>query len=246
MKSVTFGAAVAALALAATPAAAAYIYTPGPAFDTQEGNTSSVVITHAAQRVQFSFGATTFGSEPLMLNGVSFRFDRNVTNAFGNSGAFALGAGFKVRLATLDDPFSATFDANLPDAVTVMSGARSLPFVVGARSGQTKPFGVHFIFTTPYRYDPSRGDLVLDMYFPAQTQFGNFDFVRDNPLLKRVYATGPAPITGTVSNLGPVARFDVSAAVPEPAAWALMITGFGLAGATLRGKRSASGRRAAC
>jgi hypothetical protein len=37
----------------------------------------------------------------------------------------------------------------------------------------------------------------------------------------------------------PVLTLDTTAAVPEPATWAMMITGFGLAGATLRRRRSA-------
>ena len=46
-------------------------------------------------------------------------------------------------------------------------------------------------------------------------------------------------------NIGPLldnVSLDVSAAVPEPATWAMMIGGFGLAGATLRRRRALTAR----
>lgn len=58
---------------------------------------------------------------------------------------------------------------------------------------------------------------------------------------------GGAPVTGfrTVERLtneafivGRLARFDVAAAVPEPATWALMIGGFGMVGAAVRRRRA--------
>ncbi|WP_293906677.1 PEPxxWA-CTERM sorting domain-containing protein [Phenylobacterium sp.] len=46
---------------------------------------------------------------------------------------------------------------------------------------------------------------------------------------------------GTVADFGPDhSTFKASAAVPEPASWALMIAGFGLAGASLRSRRRAT------
>jgi hypothetical protein len=55
-----------------------------------------------------------------------------------------------------------------------------------------------------------------------------------------VYTFGPAPVKSiTFSSTGNSFEFDKLAgtAVPEPASWALMIMGFGAAGAMLRGKR---------
>lgn len=54
--------------------------------------------------------------------------------------------------------------------------------------------------------------------------------------------SGIGPFIGNFNTLyfsvGDSALFSVSSAVPEPGAWALMIVGFGLAGAALRGSRA--------
>lgn len=49
--------------------------------------------------------------------------------------------------------------------------------------------------------------------------------------------TGDYLLTGSAAKLT-VTRLDTPGAVPEPATWALMISGFGLAGASLRARRA--------
>ena len=48
----------------------------------------------------------------------------------------------------------------------------------------------------------------------------------------RLYSTGPAPLRPRTDGLGAIA------AIPEPATWAMMILGFGAAGAVLRRRRA--------
>jgi hypothetical protein len=244
MKSFALIAAAAALALAATPAAAAYIYTPSAGYQTAEGNGNNIVFfPNQSSHLQWRYDSSIFGSAPLLINGFSFRFDTIYAGAMNGTGTFNQGAAFSVKVATLDGALSTTFADNLDGAVTVMSGARNLPYLTGAPAGQTKPFGVHFAFTAPYLYDPTAGDLIVDMFTTAQANWGTFDFVTNHPLQNRVFSTNSGALTGAIQALGPVTRFDVSpapvASVPEPAAWALMIGGFGMAGAVLRRRRAA-------
>lgn len=59
----------------------------------------------------------------------------------------------------------------------------------------------------------------------------------------QMYANGKWNDAQNYSGLSFIVEFDPSAAVPEPATWALMIGGFGLAGAAMR-RRSAAAVRA--
>ncbi|MFM9977425.1 MAG: PEPxxWA-CTERM sorting domain-containing protein [Sphingomonadaceae bacterium] len=55
-------------------------------------------------------------------------------------------------------------------------------------------------------------------------------------------------VTNSADNIGPLldsVTLDISGAVPEPATWAMMITGFGLAGTAMRRRRSAAAAFAA-
>jgi hypothetical protein len=235
LRTLASAAAALALGLAAFPASAAYVYTPGAAFETQEGASNGGLFTMSDQRLQWVFSASIFGDDPMSVKGVSFRFDSLVTNQSLNAGTFVLDNDFKVQMATLSGTPGATQDNNLAGGATVMSGARNLPFLVGGPAGETKPFGVHLVFETAYLYDPGQGDLVLDIFFPGQGKFGTMDYIRTGTLMSTVAG-------GRVSAGGPVARFDVEAApptlVPEPAAWALMIVGFAGVGGVMRVRRS--------
>lgn len=239
MKSLTILAAT--LALSGTPAAAAYIYTPAAGYEFTEGDgNNSVFVQNAASHLQWRYDAAIFGDDPLVIHGFSFRFDRAYAGSVKGKGTFDLSDAFHVKLNTLGQPLSETFADNLAGAATVMSGARKLPYLTGAPAGQTKPFGVHFVFDTPYLFDPSAGDLIVDMFTPAQKAWGTFDFVLGHPLQNRIFNKDATALTGDEQAFGPVTRFDVSPApVPEPGTWALMILGFGGVGAALR-------RRVAC
>lgn len=242
MKTLTLFAAAAAVALAASPAAADFIYTPNPAAAAQEGNLNDGVFQHGDTHQQWVFDASMFGDEPLQIDGVSFRFDSRFTNQFGNSGTFDVGSTFKITLATLAGDPSTTFADNLIGRRRVLAGSQQIPYVVGGLAGQTKPWGVQITFAHPYVYDPANGDLVFDIIVPGQQNFGTFD-ATSNPLERTLFAPNTVALTSTLLAEGPVVRFDVEApppvGVPEPASWALMIVGFGAAGTLLRKRRRA-------
>lgn len=237
----TLAGAVLALALAPTAADAAYIYSPGPAFETQEGNVNNVVFKHTDSRTQWVFKSAIFGATPITINAMAFRFDEIVSNRDIRAGNYTFGDTFNLRLGTLAGVASPTFADNLQNAREVLSGAQVMPFAIGGPAGTTKPFGgVTFNFTSPFIYDPAQGDLLVDVFVPGQGLFGTFDFVQNNPLAYRVFNRELAP-TGSIQAFAPVVRFEVSAvvpgnpgAVPEPATWLMMVLGFGSLGLALR------------
>jgi hypothetical protein len=246
-------AAVAVLAGAA-PACAAYVYGPGAAYETTEGNLNNIVFNHVDRHHQWVFAPGVFGPDALTINGFSLRFDSIVTNQYVKSGVFALGSSFAIKLATIDGLASPTYAANLANAVTVMSGAQKLPWTIGGPEGATKPWGVHLAFTTPFDYDPSSGSsLVIDLTIPGQDMYGTMDFVADyysDPTAAtpgyRVFNLNTSAATGSLQTYAPVIRFDVSpqatAVVPEPATWALMLLGFGAMGWALRRREAMPAR----
>jgi hypothetical protein len=93
----------------------------------------------------------------------------------------------------------------------------------------------------PFTYDPSHGNLLMQIDVTGFTQSGFFSsyFQIDAIHQTRRYIDY---LGGTTDNDSLVTTFGTSAVpagAPEPAAWALMIGGLGLAGAALR-RRTAS------
>jgi hypothetical protein len=230
-----FAAPLAAALLAAWPAAAAYIYTPGAAYETAEGNDARLIALRGSDNhTQMFFDSSIFGPDPLWIDAVSFRWDINVYDDVPNF-TQSFGSGFKLQMATSNHARSSTFANNLTDPVTVKSGAFSMAMSIPAPHGQMKPFNITFGFDTPYLYDPAKGRLVMDLFIPS-SNYMLVDFVKNNALENWVLAQN-AGTTGILDSAGPVARFEVTRAVPEPAAWTMMILGFGAAGSMLRARR---------
>lgn len=113
--------------------------------------------------------------------------------------------------------------------------ANTATFFSGALGG---PIGSTFsINGAAYTYDPSMGNLVMEVVVTNQANvpngFGNgyFDADLTGTSTTRAYiVTGfgaSNDSTGLVTEFGPVG-------VPEPATWAMMIVGFGLTGVAVR------------
>ena len=66
----------------------------------------------------------------------------------------------------------------------------------------------------------------------SRTDSGNLDIsvIKDNSY------------SGESENVGPSGAWTLASGVPEPATWAMMLTGFGLAGAAVRGSRRKSAK----
>ena len=80
---------------------------------------------------------------------------------------------------------------------------------------------------------------------PAQTIYENFQKLTSFSATAAQFVSGSNVLKFVVTDTGPPSALIVSGlsgmamAVPEPASWALMIVGFGLAGAALRRRRAA-------
>jgi hypothetical protein len=97
-------------------------------------------------------------------------------------------------------------------------------------------FDIVILFTTPFRYDPTQGNLLLDVenfsdgttiQFGAETVFGD--------TVSRVVADNDvnSPLAFTIDTLGLVTEF----LVPEPSSLAVLGTGIASLGLLLRRRR---------
>jgi len=197
-----------------------------------EGNTNvSDFLNSSSFRMQMVFDASQFaglGGGPGISNsvyGIAFRPDGastfDVLYGFG---------GASVTLSTTlkgPDNLSPVFADNVgADAVTIYNGAIS--FGGGyIPDSNPQPFGQTIPATTPFYYDPARGNLLVDIragsgqvLFPGalDAQFVGSDGV------SRVCANTAGATAGTPDTLGLVTRFNI-AVIPEPATWLIGIVG---------------------
>lgn len=96
-----------------------------------------------------------------------------------------------------------------------------------------------FPTATPIPYSLVAGDLALRYTVGSDSFFGYARLNGDSTLDFAFENTANTAIVAGSAITGPG---GISAAIPEPAAWALLLTGFGLAGASLRRRRTKAGR----
>ncbi len=249
-------AAIAAATLGAPTDAATVVVPTG--LDSIEGNSGSrnVLGFINVARMQQVFNADQFLIGPTIITSVSFRANGAAFGGiFGGPGtAFSRTTqGFQLQLSTTSasaDNLSANFAANIGSNVIDVVPRSNVTYSSSALSsnGTTRDFDVTFNFVNSFLYDPTRGNLLLDI-----TSFNGSD--RSGTTLdgQSVVGDGTSSLflqngtsgTGATSTFGYVAQFgtaDVAGAVPEPASWAMMIIGFGAVGATLRRKNRVTSR----
>jgi hypothetical protein len=168
------------------------------------------------------YSAASFAA-PTSINQISFY------NSLSPSTATPLADTFTFYLSTTSAAV-ATFDTStfaFPDAsfTQVFSGKAML---VNGR--------LDFDLSTAFNYNPAQGNLVLTIKDFDLGSGGNLFLDTD----KNVGVTNMRMSAYPYDlNQGLVTGFnDKAAAVPEPATWAMMIGGFGLAGAALRRRRT--------
>ena len=169
------------------------------------------------------YSAASFGSG-LTIDSISFFKSADYAGSTPNAGDYRFYLGTtNAAIATFGTNTTVPFAD--PSYTEVYSG--KLPALDGN--------ALTIDLTTSFDYDPAAGNLLL-------TIFQNLDYSGDlyveadtnNPATNIRFSAYPYAF-----NQGLVTQFGEAAAVPEPATWAMMIGGMGLAGGAMRRRRTA-------
>lgn len=185
-----------------------------------EGNTSSLVPwadSLYTWRCQHVYDAAHFVqqglSTPFLIQSLRFRPDSTTAGSWSANSL----PGVRIDLATstVDHlAVSSVFAANLqPNVTRVFEGTVAVQ--AGAISGSPQPWYIDIPLAVPFLYDPSAGDLVVDMQRPGGGWVGSYraaDAVSAAgtvpPLCSRVATSVPLSPTGTVdTSLALVCQF---------------------------------------
>lgn len=184
------------------------------------GNSSSadLFLNGPARMVQvYSASEFSLAAPAVRIDAISFRLDENTGQSF-----VGLWPSVAIVLSTTTrspDSLSPVFDDNAGTDNTFVFGG-PLGIVANNAPG-VRPFQIRIPFSTPFLYDPSKGNLALDI-----VTFGSTSVLLDAQLASgdtvgRVYGDG---LSGTVDSLGMITRFDLTL-VPEPSTLALTVVG---------------------
>jgi len=175
-----------------------------------DGNTYSTTPSgtdNNGTRVMYMHDASQFQalSRPAYLTGIALRPDQNPGPSGPRTGVFKLYVSTSRRSI---DQFSTRFADNIgADNTLVFDGTTTLTTANQPGPGNTRQFDQLFPFSTPFLYDPTAGNLVVDLQiFQGQGQAIRFDAVLGSPVVKDAFASGNS--TATIGQFGeaPVAQ----------------------------------------
>jgi hypothetical protein len=244
-----------ALALLAGRSAADQIVVPGGSA-TQEGDANNTIPfgvgdPSLTMRYQQVYGASAFPGGPWRITQSAFRTDGTFGHPFTSAAPLV-----QINLSTtMRGPGNLpnVFAENVgPDELTVFSGPLPLS------SAGTGDFDIIIALTQPFLYDPSRGNLLLDVRHHGSSANIALDAVSStDDAVSRAYTWGDLRVgatSGYTDSIGLVTRFEAERVVnaPEPAGLALFgagaLTAVGALGLKrrpgVRGTRSRQPRRA--
>lgn len=206
----------------------------------------------AGRRYQQIYDASLFASAsgPQEITEIQFRaaspentFRPNSITASNVTVSFSTTSVLTDPGSTAGGNFSASFADNIgADVQVVYSGALTLNRG-GSNAAGAQPFSYGFTLQTPFIYDPSMGNLLIDFVVPttatltAGAGFGaveSFDAsVESNDGTASVTGTGTNTV-GAAGQTGLITQFTLAPAVPEPTTALLGLAGVVLAWACRR------------
>lgn len=231
-RSILLGIATLFLPILASARADLYIAPLAQASSEGNANNGFPLLLNGGIHYQQVFGASEFSSagSPLLITALSFRQDGALNLPFNTTLSSVM-----IQLTTTSkavDGLDTTFANNLgADVTTVFNGSLSLSSSNGVGPGGTRAFDLVITFQNSFLYDPSKGNLLLDIAnantgdsrtgasLDAQNTTGDS--------ISRIFALGAGSTVATTSDsIGLVTRFTAQS-VPEPSS--VVMLGLGLA-----------------
>jgi len=140
-----------------------------------------------SQRYQQLYASSEFPQESCFITSVLFRQDGPTGIAFGPT----IVPNTTIELSTSPNNvtnMSTTFAANIgSDVVTVFSGNLSLSSSIVCGAGPCNPFDIVIQLQQGFPYDPSKGDLLLDVRIPQCVITSQMDAVGSSTVIARAF-----------------------------------------------------------
>jgi hypothetical protein len=187
----------------------------------------------SSMRYQQVYDSSQFSSlgGPVMINQIIFRPDAQTGAAFSSTLP-----SIQIDLSTTSSTpasLSTTFANNVgaDDKVVFGAGPLSLSSAFIGPSGGPKNFDIIINLATPFLYDPSKGNLLMDVrnfLGGGTTQFDAFTPASDGAVSERVWNPDVNATTGTYDSVaaGMVTEFGFGpSAVPEPSTLLTAVSG---------------------
>jgi hypothetical protein len=179
------------------------------------------VFEQSSQRYQQVFAASNFASfsDPQLITQIAFRPDARMGNPFTSTISNIL-----IELSTTGaapDRLSTTFADNVgADRTTVFSGSLSLSSANTGPANGPKDFDIVINLQNPFLYNPTLGNLLLDVSNFSGGRTTQFDahFMGGDSVARVFSLSGNVnEATGSTDSLGLVAQFTLAPVpVPEP------------------------------
>jgi len=196
-----------------------------------EGSTNNVFpfATNVIEQYQQVWDGNLFGSETIDITAISFRLDEGLPS-FGPT---LLNQSLSLSTTSrLVDGLSTNLASNIGADNTVVA---TNPTVSGTGGAGPNPFDITIVFDQAFSFDPTAGNLLLNVVGTGVHGIGAFDAINDNnDGTSRVYTRGGLIGPG-FNTTGLVVQFSSPnynppaslAPVPVPAALPLLVTALG-------------------
>lgn len=223
-----------AAAVVSAPASAAYVNVWSTSFDLSEYENVGPFPWGSLQTIYGGANFDSAGSTP----GGGTRFFHSTTTALTSFSVFSLGAHDSLKLSfdlIFVDSWDSLNGSPAPDILTLVVDGSSYALTAANASGSIDDFGPGTLVT--------RSNFVGGGYNDALVHYDlTFAHVASN--FNMSLQAGGAGWQGGTDESWAIDNFSLSAQpavnpVPEPATWAMMIGGLGLAGAAMRRRKAA-------